>query len=132
MSGGVDDDPLDPARAVGDDLAAAQVAIGHGLLEQGPEQVEHVRPARDDALVHEELRSRLGRHGGSSRARGGPGLDGRMVAHHGRPAAATSGRPRIIAAMLLALDIGNTNLTAGLFRAGAPRWPPDARPPRRA
>ena len=28
-------------------------------------------------------------------------------------------RPRIIAGMLLALDIGNTNVTAGLFRAGA-------------
>ena len=28
-------------------------------------------------------------------------------------------RPRIIHAMLLALDIGNTNITAGLFRAGA-------------
>ena len=28
-------------------------------------------------------------------------------------------RPRIILAMLLALDIGNTNITVGLFRAGA-------------
>jgi type III pantothenate kinase len=30
-----------------------------------------------------------------------------------------SGEPRIILAMLLALDIGNTNVTIGLFRAGA-------------
>ena len=43
MSGCVDDDPLDPAGAVGDDLAAAQIAVGDGLLEQRPEQVEHVR-----------------------------------------------------------------------------------------
>ena len=43
MSSGIDDDALDPAGAVGDDLAAAQVAVGDGLLEQRPEQVEHVR-----------------------------------------------------------------------------------------
>lgn len=32
---------------------------------------------------------------------------------------AATHRPRIILAMLLALDIGNTNITVGLFRAGA-------------
>jgi len=31
----------------------------------------------------------------------------------------SAGPPRIIGAMLLALDIGNTNITIGLFRAGA-------------
>src|SRR6476619_5194068 len=30
-----------------------------------------------------------------------------------------TGRPRIIVGMLLALDVGNTNITIGLFRAGA-------------
>jgi len=37
-----------------------------------------------------------------------------------RPCDAVAGcRPRIIVAMLLAVDIGNTNVTIGLFRAGA-------------
>jgi type III pantothenate kinase len=35
------------------------------------------------------------------------------------PGSVATGRPRIILAMLLALDIGNTNVTIGLFRAGA-------------
>jgi type III pantothenate kinase len=35
-----------------------------------------------------------------------------------RGGAFAQGPPRIIAAMLLAIDIGNTNLTIGLFRAG--------------
>src|SRR6476620_8242062 len=37
----------------------------------------------------------------------------------GRHAAGRRRGPRIIGAMLLALDIGNTNVTLGLFRAGA-------------
>ena len=37
----------------------------------------------------------------------------------GRRAAGGRRGPRIIGAMLLALDIGNTNVTLGLFRAGA-------------
>ncbi len=107
----VDDDPLDPARPVRDDLAAAQVAVGHGLLEQRPQEVEHVRPAGNDALVHEELR-RGGRHRGLLGR--GPGTDdGDGTARHTRDATG------IIAPMLLALDIGNTNVTTGSFRAGA-------------
>ena len=44
-----------------------------------------------------------------------------MVPHRGRRATTpkSRSRPRIIRAMLLALDIGNTNITVGLFRAGA-------------
>ena len=40
---------------------------------------------------------------------------------HGRPrdTPESASLPRIIHAMLLALDIGNTNITTGLFRAGA-------------
>jgi type III pantothenate kinase len=39
--------------------------------------------------------------------------------HGGRVAPAGRRRPRIIRGMLLALDIGNTNVTLGVFRAGA-------------
>ena len=42
---GVDHDPLDPTRPMGDDLASAQVAVADRLLEQGAEEVEHVRAA---------------------------------------------------------------------------------------
>jgi type III pantothenate kinase len=43
-----------------------------------------------------------------------------MVPHReGRDEHDFTQRPRIILAMLLALDIGNTNITVGLFRAGA-------------
>src|SRR3970282_1847895 len=57
------DDPLDPARAVGDELALAEVAVRDRLLEERAGKVEHVLPARDDALVDEELRRRLAGHG---------------------------------------------------------------------
>ncbi len=40
-----------------------------------------------------------------------------MVPHRGRLSGPV--RPRIIGGMLLALDIGNTNVTLGVFRAGA-------------
>ena len=43
-----------------------------------------------------------------------------MVPHgRGRDSPESASVPRIIHAMLLALDIGNTNVTTGLFRAGA-------------
>ena len=43
-----------------------------------------------------------------------------MVPHRGRAdESEIAAGPRIIHAMLLALDIGNTNITVGLFRAGA-------------
>ena len=58
----VDDDALDPAGAVGHDLAAALVAVRHGLLEERPQEVEHVLAARHHALVHEELGRGLARH----------------------------------------------------------------------
>src|SRR5688500_13776235 len=35
----VDDDPLDPARAVGDEVAATLVLVGDRLLEERPQQV---------------------------------------------------------------------------------------------
>src|SRR5688572_9210846 len=118
---GVGHDALDPARSVGDHFAAAQVAIADRLLEQRPQQVEHVGRTRHDALVHEEL-GRRGRHVGSPRGRWDVGRWGRG----GRPrwyrtllaAATPNPPPRIIAAMLLAIDVGNTNVTIGLLRGG--------------
>ncbi len=47
----------------------------------------------------------------------GPAAEDPFVA--GAPVPGPHDRPRIIHAMLLALDIGNTNITVGLFRAGA-------------
>ena len=133
----VGDDALDPAGAVGDDLAAAQVAVRDGLLEQRPQQVEHVGAARHDALVHEELGGRRGRHVGSPRGAGAwpLGYDGRPRWYRtadgaATPTATTAIRPpRIIAAMLLAIDIGNTNVTIGLLRGGRARRRPAGRRP---
>src|SRR5439155_7720785 len=59
----VDHDPLDPARPVRDDIATADIAVRDRLLEQRPQEVEHVLAARDHALVHEELGRRLAGHG---------------------------------------------------------------------
>ena len=89
----VDDDPLDPAGAVRHDLATALVAIGDGLLQQRPEEVEHVLAAAHHALVHEELGRRLAGHVApprGTRARTGrldgsaaPGARGRAAGRKG-------------------------------------------------
>src|SRR5688572_10819428 len=51
--------------------------------------------------------------------RGADPTDGTGRHHAGRPRSdGRSGWPRIIAAMLLAIDIGNTNVTVGLLRGG--------------
>ena len=70
----VDDDPLDPAGAVRRDLAPAQVAVRDGLLQERPQEVEHVLAARHHAMVHEELGRRL--HGAGSSVRGHSGREG--------------------------------------------------------
>ena len=75
---GIEDDALHPAGAVVDDLAAAQIAVGHGLLEQRTEQVEHVRSARHDAVIDEELGGGRARHPASPRWAEG---DAAMVQH---------------------------------------------------
>src|SRR5438309_73101 len=69
----VDDDPFHPAGAVRDDLAPAHVAVADGLLEKGPQEVEHVLAARHHALVHEELGRRLAGHGLLLRGHSGVG-----------------------------------------------------------
>src|ERR1035437_101697 len=43
-------------------LVAAVVPVGHGLLLEGSQDVEQVGPARDDAAIYEEFRGRHGRH----------------------------------------------------------------------
>ena len=83
--------------------------------------------ARDDALVDEELGGGRARHPASPRAggRGRTRRDGTAPRDPRRP----DRRPEIreaarrvsSRAMLLALDIGNTNVTLGLVRAGALR-----------
>src|SRR4029077_14661926 len=56
----------------------------------------------------------------SGAPRGGACSDGRMVPHaSGRDDPESTVAPRIIAAMLLAIDIGTTTVTLGLFRAGS-------------
>src|SRR6188508_712445 len=89
--------------------------------------MQHVGRAGDDALVHEELGGRRGRHVSvSCRSMAGGCLGGRGdgTARRGRrtgrsPRAGHARSPRIIPAMLLAIDIGNTNVTIGLLRSGA-------------
>ena len=78
--------------------------------------------ARDDALVHEELGSRRRSTRSVLLGHAGAGTGSAMVPH--APAATSSAperSPRMIAAMLLAIDIGNSNVTIGLFRNGALR-----------
>src|SRR6476660_6340343 len=72
-------------------------------------------------MVHEELGSRRGRHD-----RGTSGTWAGTAARWYRTAQPSNQRPparvpRIIAGMLLAIDIGNSNVTTGLFKAGALR-----------
>src|SRR3990170_572823 len=55
------DDALDPARAMADELAGAEVAVGDGLLQQRSQEIVDVRTARDQAAVDEELGGRLER-----------------------------------------------------------------------
>ena len=62
----VDHDPFDPAGAVRDKVAAAEVAVRDRLLDEGPEQVEHVRPGRHDAAVDVEPGGRRAGHGSTS------------------------------------------------------------------
>jgi len=50
---------------VGDDLAAAQVPIGHGLAQQRAQQVVDVDGIRGQAAVDEELGRLLEGHGRS-------------------------------------------------------------------
>ena len=100
-------------------LAPAQVAVGDRLLQQRAEQVEHVRPARDDALVDEELGWGRARHPASPRWADGDGTRPMVPHPTTRDDPGNRGPPAYHPAMLLALDIGNTNVTLGLFRAGA-------------
>ena len=71
--------------AVGDDVATAQISVGDGLLEQRSEQVEHVRPARHDAVIDEELGGGRARHPASPRWAEGDAGDGTARAGGGRP-----------------------------------------------
>ena len=60
----VGDDALHPAGPVRHQVPAAEVAVRDGLLEDRPEEVVDVRPARHESLVDEELRGRFARHDG--------------------------------------------------------------------
>ena len=127
-------DALHPAGAVGDDLAAAQVAVGHGLAQQRPQQVVDVDGIRGQAAVDEELGGLLGRH---APCRVVPTVRGARaggaVVRDRRCAGGDRARP-IIATMIIAVDIGNSAVKAALVEgavhaAGAPR--DRARRPRR-
>ena len=126
----IDDDPLDPAGAVRRDLAATQVAVGDGLLQQRPQEIEHVLAARHHALVHEELGRRLHGHGLLLRGTRVGRERGDGIALPGRPEGSIRGQLAARAArdgfevaydraVLLAIDIGNSNVTIGSFRNGS-------------
>src|SRR5689334_16937129 len=118
----IGDDPLDPPGPVGDDLPTAQIAVRDRLLQQRSEKVQHVGRAGDDALVHEELGGRRRRQVGLLRDRSEPGGVSERAAGTARDGTARRSPrepPRIIPAMLLAIDIGNSNITIGLVRNGA-------------
>ena len=120
-----------------DDRGAAEIAVRDGLLEQRAQQVVDIGGARHKAAVHEELRGRLERHAPPRalrvRSRGYAGRDAGDGSAAGSAAKPETHRrscsARMIGRMIVALDVGNTNIKYSIVddaEAAASRPRPDA------